>query len=201
MPFYQYLHIHLGYLTWPLLVCSLLALGLLLEKIVTLTLESLRKPIADDSAQINHRVLQPSFVVQGLSVLCLHRHEPKLMREEIAAIWLRSRRVKLSSGIKVLQVIALLTPLLGLLGTVLGLINVFDSLADHHGPIEPALLADGLGMAMYTTAAGLAVALPALAGAHGFQIWIDNLVHKAEHGMNYMNLKIDGVDLGKEYDR
>jgi biopolymer transport protein ExbB len=192
---------NLGYLAWPLLICSLTTLALLLEKIVLLTLETVRKQLINENASSNKASLQPILVAKGLNLLYAHRSEQKLMREDIAAIWLKSQRNKLSSGIRLLQIIALLTPLLGLLGTVLGLIQVFDSLADHRGPIEPALLADGLGLAMYTTAVGLAIALPALAGAHGFQIWIDTLVHRAEHCMNHMSLMMDGVDLGKEHDR
>ena len=130
----------------------------------------------------------------------MHRTEKKCLREDVATIWLNNQRNKLSSGIRILQVIALLTPLLGLLGTVLGLIQVFDSLADHRGPIEPSLLADGLGLAMYTTAVGLIIALPALAGAHGLQIWIDKIIHNAEHSMNQMNLFMDGIDVDKRHD-
>ena len=80
------------------------------------------------------------------------------------------------------------------------LIQVFENLSDHHGPIEPSLLADGLGLAMHTTAVGLIIALPALAGAHGFQIWIDRILYRVEHGMNQMNLFMDGVDMSKKND-
>jgi biopolymer transport protein ExbB len=132
--------------------------------------------------------------------LCAHREESKALREEVAEVWLNDQRSKLTSGIRLLQVMALLTPLLGLLGTVLGLINVFERLAVHSGPIEPSLLADGLGMAMYTTAIGLVIALPALAGAHGFQIWIDKIIYRAEYMMNDMNLLFDGVDMRKRHD-
>ena len=119
----------------------------------------------------------------------------------MAAIWLNGQRNKLSSGIRILQVIALITPLMGLLGTVVGLIQVFNSLSDHQGPIEPALLADGLVLAMYTTAAGLIIAMPALAGAHGYQIWIDKIIHRAEQSMNQMNLFMDGIDMDKRHDQ
>ncbi|CAH0990605.1 Tol-Pal system protein TolQ [Sinobacterium norvegicum] len=200
MPLYQHLHDQLGYLTLPLLLCSLLALALIIEKVFVLTLQSLKKTKVTASAAAFSNQKQPPLVAKGLGLLAIHGQEKKSMREEVAAIWLNAQRRKLSSGIRLLQVIALLTPLLGLLGTVLGLIQVFSDLGDHQGPIEPSLLADGLGLAMYTTAAGLIIALPALAGAHGFQIWIDRIINRAEHTMNQVNLLMDGVDMDKCHD-
>lgn len=122
-----------------------------------------------------------------------HRDQAKALREEVAAIWLLQQQRALANGIRVLQIIALIAPLLGLLGTVIGLIQVFDTLGDHRGPIEPAMLAGGLGIAMKTTAAGLVIAVPALLGAHGFQLWVDRLIVRTEYGLNIGNLQIAGV--------
>lgn len=201
MAFYQQLHVQLGYLTVPLVVCSLVTLALLLEKLVSLGIQSWSKGQICSDVPIYSDKEQPALVARGVNLLCTHRNEPKALREEVATVWLNSQRNKLASGIQVLQVMALLTPLLGLLGTVLGLIQVFEKLSDHSGPIEPSLLADGLGMAMHTTAVGLIIALPALAGAHGFQIWIDRIIYRTEHGMNTMNLLFDGVALEKTHDQ
>lgn len=200
MTLYQQLYSQLGYLTVPLIACSLITLALLLEKLIALGLESWGSQKICSDALIYAGKQQPTLVARGLNLLCAHRNEPKELREEAAVIWLNAQRNKLAGGIQVLQMMALLTPLLGLLGTVLGLIKVFEKLANHSGPIEPALLADGLGMAMYTTAIGLIVALPALAGAHSFQIWIDKIIFRAEHNMNTMNLLFDGVDVEKRHD-
>ncbi|WP_101760071.1 MotA/TolQ/ExbB proton channel family protein [Oceanicoccus sp. KOV_DT_Chl] len=200
MTYYLSLQQQLGYLAIPLLLCSLITLALLLEKMLVLALASYRKQLVDQQAPVFAGKNQPLLVARGLNFLTAHRSEKKSLREDVAEIWLGSQRQQLSSGIRLLQVIALLTPLLGLLGTVLGLIQVFESLADHHGPIEPSLLADGLGLAMYTTAVGLIIALPALAGAHGFQIWVDKIIHRTELSMNMMNLLIDGIELGAGHD-
>lgn len=200
MSLYDQLHSQLGYLTFPLLLCSLVTLALLLEKLVVLTAESLRTRKVNNDAPVLGGSSKPLLVARGINLLCHHGEEQRSLREEIAAIWLSAQRNKLSSGIRLLQVMALVTPLLGLLGTVLGLIQVFENLSDHRGPIEPSLLADGLGLAMHTTAVGLIIALPALAGAHGFQIWIDRIIYRVEHGMNQMNLFMDGVDMRKKND-
>ncbi|ROS00348.1 outer membrane transport energization protein ExbB [Sinobacterium caligoides] len=197
MSFYQQLSAQLGLLTVPLLLCSLIAITLLIEKVVVLSLQSFRKAKVSDTLVAFDGSAKPPLVAKGLNLLSVHSAEPKSVREEIASIWLNAQRGKLSSGIRLLQVVALVTPLLGLLGTVLGLIQVFDDLGGHHGPIEPSLLADGLGLAMYTTAAGLLIALPALAGAHLLQIWVDKIIGTTEYAMNKVSLKIDGVTMGQ----
>ena len=68
----------------------------------------------------------------------------------------------LNNGMGTLSLIASLSTLLGLLGTVLGMIDAFQSLAMTTGAIEPAILAGGIWKALSTTAAGLIVALLAL---------------------------------------
>jgi biopolymer transport protein ExbB len=59
--------------------------------------------------------------------------------------------------------------MLGLLGTILGIIVAFKVIAAHTGPVSPNMIADGLWEAMLTTAAGLFIALPCLLVAHIFR--------------------------------
>jgi len=168
---------HLGPLAYPLFFCSLVAFAILIERLMLLSFYSITKQL--------HR--------ESLYVLGRHQLAERKIREEVAAIWLQKQQGKLAHGIRVLNIISLLAPLLGLLGTVIGLIQVFDSLGAHQGPIEPSLLAKGLGVAMKTTAGGLIIALPALLGAHGFQMWADRLIQGIEHSINIHNLELDGV--------
>lgn len=67
--------------------------------------------------------------------------------------------------IRLLELIAMISPLLGLLGTVLGMIQSFQELALAEGAANAALLAGGIWQALLTTAAGLIVAIPASIGA------------------------------------
>ena len=60
------------------------------------------------------------------------------------------------------------SPLLGLLGTVLGMIQTFSRLADTQGALDMTLLADGIWQALLTTAAGLIIAIPAVAAHQAF---------------------------------
>lgn len=66
----------------------------------------------------------------------------------------------LESGFRVLDNIAQLSPLLGLFGTVLGMIDAFQSLQNAGANVDPSLLAGGIWVALMTTAVGLAVAMP-----------------------------------------
>ncbi len=168
---------YLGPLGIPLLICSVLTLLILLERITVLCYHSLQRRLP----------------TAGMALLNQHADQTRTMRTDIAAIWLHNRQRKLSHGIRMLQIIALIAPLLGLLGTVIGLIQVFDALGDHQGPINPSMMAEGLGIAMKTTAAGLIIAVPAVIGAHGFQVWVDRLIAITEQVLNVGNLRIEGV--------
>lgn len=70
------------------------------------------------------------------------------------------RLVPLERGFRVLDTVAQLAPLLGLLGTVLGMIEAFQALQSAGSQVDPAALAGGIWVALLTTAAGLTVAMP-----------------------------------------
>ncbi|RKF16824.1 MotA/TolQ/ExbB proton channel family protein [Roseovarius spongiae] len=71
-----------------------------------------------------------------------------------------TRFARLESGFRFLDSVAQLAPLLGLFGTVLGMIEAFRSLQDAGAQVDPSLLAGGIWVALLTTAVGLAVAMP-----------------------------------------
>ncbi len=81
----------------------------------------------------------------------------------------------LESYLRGLEVIANLSPLLGLLGTVLGMINAFSELEAAGSKVDPAILAGGIWEALLTTAFGLVVAIPALAAYYMFEGRIDTV--------------------------
>ncbi|MBB3995404.1 biopolymer transport protein ExbB [Sulfitobacter undariae] len=71
-----------------------------------------------------------------------------------------TRFAKLESGFRFLDSVAQLAPLLGLFGTVLGMIEAFQSLQDAGAQVDPSILAGGIWVALMTTAVGLVVAMP-----------------------------------------
>lgn len=80
---------------------------------------------------------------------------------------------RLSERMRSLDMIVQAAPMLGLLGTVVGMIDSFSVLADTEGAVDPTLLASGIYVALTTTAAGLAIALLAFFMATWFESRID----------------------------
>jgi biopolymer transport protein ExbB len=92
-----------------------------------------------------------------------------------------AREVKrLSANLRPLVVIGMIAPLLGLLGTVWGMIEAFSSIAFQGGLGKPELLASGISQALVTTAAGLAIAIPAQAAYYYFRGRIDRFARAVE---------------------
>ena len=81
---------------------------------------------------------------------------------------------------KVLEVIGGLAPLLGLFGTVLGMIEAFQQLEAAGSQVDPAILSGGIWLALLTTAAGLAVAMPAVIIYVFFDRYLEQLAHDLE---------------------
>jgi biopolymer transport protein ExbB len=81
----------------------------------------------------------------------------------------------LESYLRGLEVIANLSPLLGLLGTVLGMIKAFARLESAGTKVDPAILAGGIWEALLTTAFGLSVAIPALAAFYILEGQVENV--------------------------
>ena len=87
--------------------------------------------------------------------------------------------------LKPLEVISNIAPLLGLLGTVIGMINAFSKLEEAGSRVDPAILAGGIWEALLTTAFGLIVAIPALAAFY----WLDGRVDKAREDIRHLVIK------------
>ncbi|MGF1754122.1 MotA/TolQ/ExbB proton channel family protein [Vibrio makurazakiensis] len=199
----------LGLMTWPLLICSALTAMIIAERIfqVLLCLGGSRKGIRKQLDSISPRQSQDiesianemsnrrPLIFKGVAMVLAHHSFSKTLREDAANIWLQEKRNQLHAGLRLLALIGVLSPLIGLLGTVLGLIEMFKGVAASSGNITPNDLAEGLGLAMRTTAAGLLIALPAIAGSQLLGLWADRLVAKLEHALNFSNLWLEGMEI------
>jgi biopolymer transport protein ExbB len=134
-----------------------------LEATNTLT-RTPRQPVA--------RVMDAAM--QGL----LAGHQESVVREEVTRI-AKNHIERLRGWMRALELIANLSPLLGLLGTVLGMIEAFQKLESAGNQVDPALLSGGIWQALLTTAVGLIVAIPALV-AHQ---WLDRRIDRCAHMM------------------
>ena len=97
-------------------------------------------------------------------------------REETSRV-ARGALMQAGSGLRALDLIATIAPLVGLLGTVLGMIEAFQALQDSGAQADPSALAGGIWEALLTTAAGMAVAIPASMALSWFDSVSDRLAH------------------------
>jgi biopolymer transport protein ExbB len=101
----------------------------------------------------------------------------RLGNEEVAAM---------SSGLRLLDLISMISPLLGLLGTVIGMVQSFQDLSLAEGSANASVLAGGIWLALLTTAAGLVVAIPAAIGANLLTGRVDAAALKIESAVGQL---------------
>ena len=107
-----------------------------------------------------------------------HARADSVVREEVARVG-AAHLERLRIGLRPLEVIGTLAPLLGLLGTVIGMIDAFRELEAAGSRVDPAVLSGGIWVALLTTAGGLSVAIPTVA-AH---VWLERQVERLHHAM------------------
>ena len=161
-----------GWMMLPILICSAVAAGIVAERFWTLRRSRLAPPsllpqVIDwwKKGQLdkNHiETLQAGSPLGEILAAGLlnARHGREIMKESIEEVAARVVH-DLERFLSTLGTIAAITPLLGLLGTVIGMIDVFSAIMIH-GTGDAARLAGGISTALVTTAAGLTVAIPAI---------------------------------------
>lgn len=177
-----------------LLVLSVLALAIMFLKIhqfwrlglsrrdfVAAALEQWRagrvRPALDLLARVRNPIARPMEV--AILGLADHPADESKVREEVLRV--ASGEIKaLGAHLRGLDVIATLAPLLGLLGTVLGMISAFQDLQQSGSRADPGILAGGIWEALLTTAVGLSVAVPTSAVLSLFESAVDRLRHAME---------------------
>ena len=198
----------LGPVEWPLLLCSMLAFALILDRLIGLLrartylssrqLHAGLRTFQDSKASPDSLALwgkSNSMTRQLAELLHAHRAIPREHREDLASVWIDKHERRLGTGLNILALISVVSPLLGLLGTVLGLMEMFSKIASVHQAINPSMLAHGLGMALMTTIVGLFIAIPALVGFHTLKLWRNHKISFIVMLANQINLCIDGIGL------
>lgn len=175
-----------GWLMIPILLCSVIAAGISVERFWTLRAEQVapRNLLSQVWTWIKNNEMDNSRLREVKSGSPLgqilaagitsHRHGRDVMKESIEEV---ANHVvhELERYLNTLGTVAAITPLLGLLGTVIGMIKVFTAIR-LEGTGNAAVLAGGISEALITTAAGLTVAIPSLFFHRHFQRKIDDLV-------------------------
>jgi biopolymer transport protein ExbB len=180
-----------GYLMWPILLCSIIALTVIIDRYIVLRKTKINIP----AFTVRIRGLIKKKDISGAISHCMEEKSPvaNIIRKGLKKYRLGHERVKeaienagrqeiskLEKGLSVLATIAGIAPLLGFLGTVTGMIQAFMRIEDLAGSANPSDLAGGIWEALITTAFGLIVGIPALAFYNYFLSAVKKIVGDME---------------------
>ena len=182
-----------GWPVWPLLFCSVLALALILERLYSLRAQRVapaqlleevltacksQVPSAETIEKIAQHSVLGELLASGLQLKRLEPHcSAEALRFQLESTG-RTLAHRLERFLPALATIASAAPLLGLLGTVIGMIEIFG--AQTPGSNQPAQLAHGISVALYNTALGLLIAIPTLIAWRYLRTCVDGYVMALE---------------------
>ena len=191
-----------GYIMYPILFCSLLSLTVILERLFALTrlrvaptkLRTMVHTYTQEKSDAlveycdRHNNPMASIVKQVVN----NAHLPSDQTAELIKVTGRQATSGLDRGLFLLELIAAITPLMGLLGTVLGMIEVFDTIAQQ-GVGQAGALSAGISKALITTVAGLTVAIPSLAAYTLLARKAERLTDEIDRHITVLFCKIYGI--------
>ena len=178
-----------GWPIWPLLIASIIGLALIIERLVYLR----RARILPDNllaevvrvyqhgrlnADVIDKLEQNSPLGQVLAAGLRNLDAPREVMKEAIEESGQAAAHRLERYLTTLGTIASLAPLMGLFGTVIGMIEIFGS--QNAAGTNPAQLAHGISVALYNTGFGLAIAMPALVFYRHFRALVDSFVVELE---------------------
>lgn len=185
-----------GWLMLPIILCSIVSMAIICERLWSLRKRKIlppdlvpkiwtlfRKNQLDNASIRRLKVSSPLGAILAAGLVNSH-HGREIMKESIEEAG-RQVAHEMERFLNTLGTIASIAPLLGLLGTVVGMIKVFAAIT-LHGVGDPTILAGGISEALITTAAGLTVAIPSLM----FHRYFDGLVNEYILNMEEEALKL-----------
>ncbi len=167
-----------GGFMWPLLILSFVTVAIVLERFIFFTIHRYRtgqvlRDLANNRLKPNPQ--NPLISIGQIFVESAEGGEEHCLNvTERAAARLINQHER---GLRTLSLIASISPLIGLLGTVWGMVIAFSKIAKLGESVTPSDFADGIWTGLLTTVAGLLVAIPAMALAKIFEAKVDKLVH------------------------
>ncbi len=194
-----------GPFMWPIIVCSIGAAAIVLERLWTLQRKRVLPTELTEEVwkwlsanQVNDKLItaleQNSPLGKVLAVGLVNRHRPREVMIERLQDTGRHVVHELERFLNTLGTIATVTPLLGLLGTVTGIINSFSAISTG-GMGDPRVLSAGISEALLATAAGLCVAIPSLFAYRFLRGKVDDIVVQMEK--EAMKL-VEAIEAGEE---
>ncbi len=197
----------MGFMRWPLAFCFGLGIIMIIIKFISLTGKAAKtkRILADvDELLVQQRISEAIALTSetdspaaNILQAGLERHEEGTERV-MKAIENQGliEMSKLEKGLVVLATLTNIAPLLGFLGTVIGMIIAFQSI-EAAGEVEATLVAGGIKVALLTTAAGLAIAIPVSVGHNYFVAKIDGLVIDMEESAQKMVDTLHAMEAGR----
>jgi len=194
-----------GVMMYPLVLCSLIALGVIMAKAWTLWIahrsatrvleeveEAARAGNMADAIEVAAATPGPAAAILYAGLRRMEQNRVKEGEIEQAINTVGTIELAfLERGLVVLATVANVAPLMGFLGTVAGMILAFAAI-ERAGDVDPSLVAGGIKVALLTTASGLAIAIPVNIGYNFFVARIDGLILDMEQGsQRVLNLAWD----------
>ncbi|AKJ70088.1 biopolymer transport channel protein [Pandoraea thiooxydans] len=176
-----------GWPIWPLLIASIIALALIVERTISLrrdrvlppglldkALQLVRRPHAKSSEALEQMALGSALgkvLVTGVRFVSQNPEAPREVAKETLEETGRAVAHELERYLSALGTIASVAPLMGLFGTVVGMIEIFGS--QSAAGTDPTQLAHGISVALYNTGFGLMIAIPAMIFYRYFRARVD----------------------------
>ena len=192
-----------GPLMIPLLICSIIAIYIFVERFRTIN----KANVSSDAFMGRIKELVLKGDINGAKILCSQHDTPvaRMIEKGVTRIGSPLKNIeasienvakievfRLEKNLSVLATIAGAAPMIGFLGTVVGMVSAFIAIAQEEGSVSPKLLADGIYTAMITTVAGLVVGIIAYLGYNFLVTRVSKVVHKMEYS------SIEFIDLLQE---
>ena len=192
-----------GPLMIPLVICSIIAIYIFVERLRTIN----RANVSSDSFMSKIKELVVKGDINGAKILCAQYDTPvaRMIEKGVTRIGSPLKNIeaatenvgkievfRLEKNLSVLATIAGAAPMIGFLGTVIGMVSAFIAIAQEEGSVSPKLLADGIYTAMVTTVAGLIVGIIAYLGYNYLVTRVSKVVHRMEYS------SIEFIDLLQE---
>lgn len=184
-----------GIAMWPLLVCSIAGVAIILERTWALQRRNIispalaaaidAQPVTPEQTEKVRLMTTSDSTVLGKLIQAVFMHASLPKTENVEAMQALARQIvgRLERGLTTLSLIAELGPLLGLLGTVIGMVQLFQDVAKK-GLGDPAMISRGIYEALTATMTGLGIAIPALIAYMYLRRRIEVLVLELERYTN-----------------
>ena len=180
-----------GWMMWPLALVSIMVTAIIIERF--LLFSSCPFPTGDFTVRLEKAVEgEVTPLLESLGSVALLKRFADIMASihanREASLRIEGEAVvrKLEKHLSMLSILARLAPLMGLLGTVLGMISTFSEIANAQAGVNMNQLAGGIWQALITTAAGLVIAIPALFFLHHFQSRVNAVASALSEAANAM---------------